>query len=338
MLTAFPVDQPAWSLVGGLVARVIPASDGGLIFLVSLDLALIAGAFALGGGPTLTLALASRGRQLASLTVAAPQSGTVDAVLLSDLAGRAAVALDNALLHADERRTGLTLQRSLLPREVPQLPDIAVAVRYLPGSTGAYVGGDWYQGIEVDGCLVLAIGDVMGHGMHSAARMGQLRAIVATLALEGHGPGALLTRLAASVDALLDLELATLLVARYDPVARTMAVASAGHPPVLHAPLDRPPSYVDVEPGPPIGTFPGAFPELVVELAELDTVVLFTDGLVETRDADLDIGLERLRQALVELRLPPEAVARHVLRTMGVTSGGSDDVALMVFCHGVQPS
>ena len=290
---------------------------------------------ALGSGPSLTLPLVSRGRRLATMTVVAPSHGTIDRTLLTDLAGRAAVALDNALLYGDERRTGLTLQRSLLPREVPQLPDIAVAVRYLPGSKGAYVGGDWYQGIPVDGSLVLAIGDVMGHGMHSAARMGQLRAIVATLALEGHAPGALLRRLSANVGALLDLELATLLVARYDPVARTMAVASAGHPPVLHAPMDREPYFIDLEPGPPLGTFAGRFDEVVVPIAERDTVVLYTDGLVETRKADLDTGLERLRQALSGLRLPPEAVADHVLRTMGVTRGGSDDVALMVLSHGV---
>jgi serine phosphatase RsbU (regulator of sigma subunit) len=289
----------------------------------------------LGVGPSLTLPLASRGRRLAALTVVAPPSGTVDRVLLADLAGRAAVALDNALLYGDERRTGLTLQRSLLPREVPQLPGIDVAVRYLPGATGAHVGGDWYQGIPVDDCLVLAIGDVMGHGMQSAARMGQLRAIVATLALEGHGPGALLSRLAESVDELLDLELATLLVARYDPAARTLSMASAGHPPVLHAPMDRVPYYVDVVPGPPLGTFVGAYDEIVVPISARDTVVLFTDGLVETRSADLDTGLERLRQALVELRLPPEAVADHVLRTMGVTRGGADDVALLVLSHGL---
>ena len=293
---------------------------------------------ALGSGPLLTVPLTSRGRRLAAMTVMAPATGAFDRSLLADLAGRAAVALDNALLYGDERRTGLTLQHSLLPREVPQLPDIAVAVRYLPGAAGAFVGGDWYQGIRVEGSLVLAIGDVMGHGMHSAARMGQLRAIVATLALEGHGPGELLSRLANSVDALLDLELATLLVARYDPQARTLAIASAGHPPALHAPVGRAPCFIDVAPGPPIGTFPGSYPEVVVPLAERDTVVLFTDGLVETRHADLDAGLARLRRSLVDLRLPPEQVADHVLRTMGVARGAADDVALMVLSHGAPPS
>ncbi len=315
-------------------ADALPAPDADAIAALVPDPGRAARLVALGMGPSLTLPLSSRGRRLATMTVVASAHDPLDAALLADLAGRAAVALDNALLYGDERRTGLTLQRSLLPREVPQLPGIDLAVRYLPGATGAHVGGDWYQGLQVDGGLMLAIGDVMGHGMHSAARMGQLRAIVATLALEGHSPGELLNRLAVNVDALLDLDLATLLVACYDPQARTLSLASAGHPPPLHAPLDRAPYYVDVEPGPPLGTFHGTYDEVVVPLAEGDTVVLFTDGLVETRRADLDTGLERLRQALIELRLPPEAVADHVLRTMGVTFGGADDVALLVLSHG----
>jgi len=253
--------------------------------------------------------------------------------MLADLASRAAVALDNALLYRAERRTGLTLQRSLLPGDVPQLPGIEVAVRYRAGATGAFVGGDWYQGVVVGEDLVLCMGDVMGHGMRSAARMGQLRAIVATLALEGHGPGALLARLADSVDVLLDLELATLLVAVYSPSRRTLTVASAGHPPPLLATLDAEPAYLDVVPGPPIGSLPGEYEELVVDVPPGSTAVLYTDGLVERRGEALDVGLEALRQALRELRLPPEAVADHVLATLGRSEGGDDDVALLVLSH-----
>ena len=284
-------------------------------------------------GAALTVPLLSRGRCLGALTVAEPVAGPVDRALLADLAARAAVALDNALLYGAERRTGLTLQRSLLPRDVVRLPGMEVAVRYLPGATGAFVGGDWYQGVPVDGRLVLAMGDVMGHGMRSAARMGQLRAIVATLALEGHRPGELLRRLAASCDVLLDLELATLLVALYDPVARTLAVASAGHPPPLLAPLDDEPVYVDVAPGPPLGTFVGHYDEVVVDVPPASTLVLYTDGLVENRQEPLSAGLERLRAALRALRLPPEAVADHILRVLGRTDGADDDVALLVLSH-----
>jgi serine phosphatase RsbU (regulator of sigma subunit) len=257
----------------------------------------------------------------------------VDRALVADLAARAAVALDNALLYRAERRTGLTLQRSLLPGAVPQPPGIEVAVRYRPGASGAFVGGDWYQGVVVGDDLVLCMGDVMGHGMRSAARMGQLRAIVATLALEGHGPGALLGRLADSSHVLLDLELATLLVASYSPSTRTLTVASAGHPPPLLGPVGERPFYVEVPPGPPIGSLPGAYDEVAVPVPSGSTLVLYTDGLVERRGQGLDEGLEALRAALGEVQLPPEAVADHLLARLGRDEGADDDVALLVLSH-----
>jgi serine phosphatase RsbU (regulator of sigma subunit) len=254
----------------------------------------------------------------------------MDRALLVDIVGRAAVALDNALLYGAERRTGLTLQRSLLPPDLPDVPGLVLAARYLPGATGAFVGGDWYQGVPVGSGVVLAIGDVMGHGMRSAARMGQLRAIVATLALEGHMPGELLTRLAASTDALLDLELATLLVAHYDVSTRTMTVASAGHPPPLLASPGEQPAYVDLVPGPPAGTVPGTYVETTVHITPGSTLVLYTDGLVESRHSQLDEGPERLRSCLRDVVLSPGAVCDHVLAELGRTSGGEDDVALLV--------
>jgi serine phosphatase RsbU (regulator of sigma subunit) len=177
------------------------------------------------------------------------------------------------------------------------------------------------------------MGDVMGHGMRSAARMGQLRAIVATLALEGHGPGALLGRLAESSDVLLDLDLATLLVASYSPATRSLTVASAGHPPPLLAPVGEQPSYLEVPPGPPIGSLPGTYDEVVVALPPGSTLVLYTDGLVEERGQGLDEGLEALRAALGEIQLPPEAVADHLLSRLGRDEGADDDVALLVLSH-----
>ena len=284
-------------------------------------------------GTALTVPLISRGRTLGAVSVAEPASGPVDRQLLTDLAARAAVALDNALLYGAERRTGLTLQRSLLPGDVPELPGLKVAVRYRPGATGAFVGGDWYQGVVVGDDLLLCMGDVMGHGMRSAARMGQLRAIVATLALEGHAPGELLRRLAENSDVLLDLELATLLVASYSPSRRVLTVASAGHPPPLLAPLHGEPHYLDVVPGPPIGSVVGEYEELSADVPPGATLVLYTDGLVEERGAELDSGLEQLRAALRELAMPPEAVADHVLDSLGRAEGAPDDVALLVLSH-----
>ncbi len=290
----------------------------------------------LGVRSALSLPLGSRGRVLGALTVIEPpvhQRG-----LLEELAGRVAVALDNALLYVEQQRTAETLQRSLLPRALPAVPGVRTAAGYLPGATGARVGGDWYQGVRVGDRLVLAMGDVMGHGMRSAARMGQLRAIVATLALEGHGPGDLLTRLADNSDALLDLDLATLLVAVLDPADGSLTVASAGHPPPLVAPPAGEPVYLEVAPGPPLGTLPGTYEEVTARLEPGATLVLYTDGLVEQRGEEVGRGLERLRDALRGLRLSPEDTAQHVLRALDRERGGADDVALLVLARDPGPA
>ena len=284
----------------------------------------------LGRGPAYTVPLISRRKTLGAVTVVPPQGGRLDRALIADLATRAAVALDNALLYAAERRTGLELQRNLLPRDLPRPGGIETAVRYLPSTHGALTGGDFYESIEVNGSLVLALGDVAGHGMRSAARMGQLRAIVAALALQGLHPGELLQRIGADIDRLLDLDLATLVVCRYDLGSCQLAAASAGHPPPLLMPPDAPPRYLPLDPGPPLGAGSGDYPEAVVSVPSGTTLLLFSDGLVENRGESLSVGLERLRRALVGVRLAPEAVADHVLAETGRLHGGPDDVALLV--------
>jgi serine phosphatase RsbU (regulator of sigma subunit) len=199
--------------------------------------------------------------------------------------------------------------------------------------TGSLAGGDFFKTVRVEGRLVAVLGDVMGHGSVSAARAGQLHSVIATLALEGHGPGALLGRLASGIEQIMDLELATLLVCSYDPETRRMTSATAGHPPPLIAPLDGCPFYLVLEPGPPIGVSTGPYEEQSYELETGSTMVLFSDGLVERRGESISTGLEKLRRAVSELRLPPEAVADHVLDELGCTGGGEDDVALLVLSH-----
>ena len=270
---------------------------------------------------------------LGALTVTAATGQQLDALLLTDLGNRAAVALDNALIFARRSQEITDLQRGLLPREAAVVTDVQVATRYLPAATGALAGGDFFKTIRVDGRLVAVIGDVMGHGSVSAARAGQLHSVIATLALEGHGPGALLGRLSAGIDTIMDLELATVLVCSYDPVRREMTTATAGHPPPLFAPLVGHPHYLDIEPGAPIGVVVDAYPEASCSLQAGSTMVLFSDGLIERRGESITEGLERLRQAVEELRLPPEAVADHILHELGRTRGGDDDVALLVLSH-----
>jgi len=282
----------------------------------------------------LTVPLISRGRTLGALAIGAPSENSEDRRLLEELGVRAGAALDNAALYDTERRLGLTLQRSLLPGELPQLPGIAVAARYLPGTEGTEVGGDFYLARgRSDGRLLLILGDVMGHGIPAAARMGQLRTMLATLAYSDSAPGVVLTRAAQQAEELIDLQLATVLVATYDPAARQLTVASAGHPPPLLAPLAEEPAFVAMLPGPPLGVGPAVYQSVTVDVPRAATLVLYTDGLIEERDQSIDEGLERLRLALREVRLPPEAVCTHVLRELGRTRGGEDDVALLVLSH-----
>ncbi|HEX6020910.1 MAG TPA: SpoIIE family protein phosphatase [Solirubrobacter sp.] len=286
------------------------------------------------GRPSLALPLISRGRQLGTMVVLDPVSGELDRSVLVELAARAAVALDNALLYDVERRLALTLQRTLLPLGLPEVPGVELAARYLPGAGGRDVGGDFYIGHALDdGRLVLVIGDVMGHGAQAAARMGQLRAVLAAYAYDGDPPDQVLAHLSERSQALLDVPMATVLAAVYDPARRELTFALAGHLPPLVAPPDGPPSFVAVRPGPPLGVGAAAYERHVVAIPPGATVVLYTDGLIERRGRDIDEGLEQLRRALVDVRLSPEAVCSHVLGVLERVQGGKDDIALLVMRH-----
>ena len=152
-------------------------------------------------------------------------------------------------------------------------------------------------------------------------------------ALEGHCPSELLHRLASGSDQILELDLATLLVCSYDPASRDVTVASAGHPPPLYAPIVGEPLFVDLEPGPPLGVAVGDYPQCIVPLEAGSTLVLYSDGLIERRTRGLGEGMEQLRQAVRELRLPPEAVADHILSVLEAGGDLDDDVALLVLSH-----
>jgi PAS domain S-box-containing protein len=288
----------------------------------------------LGERPALAVPLVSRGRLQGAMLVLAPSAGAMDRRVLIELAARAGVALDNAVLFGAERRLALTLQRSLLPTELPRLPGIDLAARYVPGLGGREVGGDFYLVHRLeDGRLLLVIGDVMGHGTQAAARMGQLRAVLAAYAYDGDPPDRVLAHLSVRAPALLDVPMATVLAGIYDPAARVLTFALAGHLPPLLAPLDAPPAFIPAKPGPPLGAGVSDYARYTAPVPPGCTVVLYTDGLVEDRRRRIDVGLERLRQALIDIRLPPEAVCDHVLRELDRVEGAEDDVALLVMNH-----
>ncbi|MFG2459865.1 SpoIIE family protein phosphatase [Streptomyces sp. NPDC048523] len=268
-----------------------------------------------------------------------------DLLLAEELAGRAAVGVDNARRYTRERTNALTLQRSLLPRDLPRQAAVEVAYRYLPAGTGAGVGGDWFDVVPLSGTRVaLVVGDVVGHGIHASATMGRLRTAVRTLADVDLPPDELLTHLddlvthlatdkediAPDEPYLVSGEIgATCLYAVYDPVSRVCTVASAGHvPPVVLLP-DGTARVVELTPGPLLGVGGLPFECTEIELPEGSLLAFCTDGLVETRNRDVGLGLQRLCEALSGPATSLEATCDTILKAL-LPASPSDDVALLL--------
>ncbi|MFJ6777003.1 PP2C family protein-serine/threonine phosphatase [Kitasatospora sp. NPDC091257] len=231
-----------------------------------------------------------------------------------------------------QREAAVTLQRSLLPQKLDQPAGLRVAATYQPGGAEAAVGGDWYDVIAIDGGrTALVIGDVMGRGLRAAAVMGQLRTAVrayARLDLPPHEVMRLLDGLAMEIDA---NQIATCTYAVWDPRRRTLSYASAGHLPVLLRCPDGTILRSEEQNGPPLGTGGGLHVSHTLRLLPGTTGVLYTDGLVERRDEDIDQGLDLLARTLAGAMGAPEVICARLLRAMGVTSEHDDDVAVLAF-------
>ncbi|TDT20746.1 PAS domain-containing protein [Streptomyces sp. BK208] len=240
-------------------------------------------------------------------------------------------------LRASERRqreTAVTLQRSLLPQELEEPDDLRVAATYHPGGTEAAVGGDWYDVITLGGGrTALVIGDVMGRGVRAAAVMGQLRTAVrayARLDLPPHEVLQLLDGLAAEIDA---NQIATCVYAIHDPNEGRLVYASAGHLPLLVRDENGTVQRADEPTGPPLGTGGWMHASGSIALPPGSTAVLYTDGLVERRDEDLDEGIAALERALSGATGTPQVVCDRLIRSAGVTPDHDDDVAVLVLQH-----
>ncbi|MEU3423466.1 SpoIIE family protein phosphatase [Streptomyces murinus] len=281
-----------------------------------------------------------------------------DQAVAEELVARAAVAIDNARRYTREHTTAVTLQRSLLPRGVPDQSALEVAYRYLPAQAG--VGGDWFDVIPLPGARVaLVVGDVVGHGLHAAATMGRLRTAVTNFSALDLSPDELLVHLDELVsridsdergdaqgagefegllrdgrvarDGIANVTGASCLYALYDPVAGRVTIARAGHPgPALILP-DGTATYPDVPVSPPLGLGDGMPVEtLELELPEGSYLVLYTDGLLEDRQRDIGAGLDLLRDTLADSAgHGPEALCAAVLDAV-LPARPIDDVALLV--------
>ncbi|UUS29712.1 MULTISPECIES: SpoIIE family protein phosphatase/ATP-binding protein [Streptomyces] len=269
-----------------------------------------------------------------------------DVTLAEELVARAAVAMDNARRYTREHAMAVTLQRSLLPRALPEQSAVEVAHRYLPAQSG--VGGDWFDVIPLPGSRVaLVVGDVVGHGLHAAATMGRLRTAVHNFSTLDLPPDELLGRLDDLVgridqdeaeagyggpDGGAGMTGATCLYAVYDPVTRRCALARAGHPmPALVHPGGHV-EYPDLPVGPPLGLGGIPYETAELELAEGSQLVFYTDGLIEERTRDIDVGLDLLRLALAPpdgVDRTPEESCRAVLDAL-LPARPKDDVALLI--------
>jgi anti-sigma regulatory factor (Ser/Thr protein kinase) len=262
-----------------------------------------------------------------------------DLALIDVLVRTVAAAIERSRLDeqrerelAEERALGLTFQRSLLPDIPARIGAVELAARYRTGDPGVLVGGDWFDAIAVDDGLVLVVGDVQGHDVQAAALMGQLRTVVRASACEGHAPAGVLARTADYLDRLDTELLATVLVVHLDVQARLATVACAGHlPPVVLGVDDRGTavSQVEVETGPPLG-IGQRWEERSTHLAPDTVLLLYTDGLVETRTWDIDEGIRRLG-LLLETLSPAAGPARVLDTALDLLPAGNrgDDVAMV---------
>lgn len=244
----------------------------------------------------LAVPLQVRGRVLGALVLhrAGIAFGPDEAAWVAEACQTAAVVLDALAARSDSADVAETLQRALLPRRLPELPAIEVAAHYAPARAGA--SGDWYDAFELPGGrLGFAVGDTMGRGVAAAAAMGQARAALRGFALEGHAPAEVLRRLDLVVRAFDDLQLTTCAYAVFDPLARRLTIASAGHLPPLLLDEAGVGGFLDVEVGVPLGAGGmrhGAYADFVITLLPAATVLLYTDGLL-----DHEAGLEGVREA-----------------------------------------
>ncbi|MDF3301489.1 SpoIIE family protein phosphatase [Streptomyces tropicalis] len=268
-----------------------------------------------------------------------PRFEEEDVAVAEELVARAAVAIDNARRYSREHAMAVTLQRSLLPRDLPDQDALEVAWRYLPAQSG--VGGDWFDVVPLSGFRVaLVVGDVVGHGLHAAVTMGRLRTAVLNFSSLDLPPDELLghldemvmrldTQTASADGEQSPVTGATCLYAIYDPVGGHCTLSRAGHvAPAVVDPQGRV-SFPQLPLSPPLGVGGHPFETSELHLPEGSRLVLFTDGLVEDRRRDIDEGLDRLRTAVALRDRTPEETCRVLMERM-LPEHPSDDVALLV--------
>lgn len=238
------------------------------------------------------------------------------------------LAAENARLYAEQRAASLTLQHSFLPRALPDVDGVDIAVRYVAGVEGTEVGGDWYDVIPVDDHLVVVIGDVSGRGLVAASVMASVRHSIRAFAAQGDDPATILDKVGALDRTERQGHFATVLCGTVHPRTRAVTFANAGHPPPLVVDADGA-RYADTVVGPPIGIANGSgYGSSRTDVAPSATMFLVTDGLFERRGETLDVGLERLRTTAASTNGSLDATVDSLLHRM-TGDAPSDDAAIL---------
>jgi CheY-like chemotaxis protein len=262
------------------------------------------------------------------LSIAVPTGATMEGAPVLTLFGQTVMsAMNTARLYDEEHGLALTLQRSMLPRTLPYAPGLELAVRYTPAGERAEIGGDFYEVAKLDDQLIVAVGDVGGHSLHAATVMGELRHATRAYIAEGHGPAAVLDRLNQFIARLIPGEIATMCLLSIDVSTGWTRLSNAGHPPPLVHGRDGVRLIADRSPLLGIVVRPAS--EVTFVLEPDDTVVLYTDGLIETRSESLDESLARLIGAASSVERDLEAFATRVLADVGPATP-ADDIAMVV--------
>jgi hypothetical protein len=251
-----------------------------------------------------------------------------DIELLRVVADRGTAAMQARQLALERAATGL-LERSLLPTKLPRCVGLDFATRYAAAERDT-VGGDWYDLFTLpSGRLWIVVGDVAGHGLNAAVVMGRIRSALRAYTLLGEAPERVLDLVDQKIDHFEVGTIATVACAALDPPYDTMTLAVAGHPPPVIATARQPARFAEIAVTPPVGTNFGV-PRVAttVALAPESVAVFYTDGLVERRGESLDVGLERLRNAVVSDA--PDRLARDIMRHLVGANAPEDDVALVV--------
>ncbi|MGA5042172.1 SpoIIE family protein phosphatase [Streptomyces capoamus] len=261
-----------------------------------------------------------------------PQFDDMDRTTGAELAARAGLVLDNARMYTYQENVADTLQDSMLPQVTPRMPGCDIATRYLPGTRLGRIGGDWFDTIKLSGSrTALVVGDVMGHGLNSAAMMGQLRTAVQTMATMETPPAQLLRNLDDLARRLGDTYLATCLYAVYDPIRGELTLANAGHiPPVLVRAEDGSSELLELPTGAPVGVGGVPFEAARVTVRPGDRLVLCTDGLVEVRGSDIGEGLAALCESAAHPAASMDDACDTIIRALNTRGGRKDDVALLM--------